>query len=229
MRYRALASDYDGTLARRGEVDEPTWAALRRLRSSGRKLLLVTGRQIDELLGLLTHAELFDRIVGENGAVIYEPATKRLRTTASAPAPHFAETLRQRGVARLQVGQVVVASWEPYRDIIECVIGELGLDLQIIDNKGALMVLPPGVDKARGLELALTELDVPPHAVVGVGDAENDSALLGACGLGVAVANALDALKARADLVLTRSHGQGIVELVERWLEDDLASVARRA
>jgi hypothetical protein len=40
------------------------------------------------------------------------------------------------------------------------------------------------------------------------------------------VANALDALKERADLVLARPHGEGVQELIERLLEDDLASVA---
>lgn len=49
MRYLALATDYDGTLATHGQVDEETLDALKRLRESGRKLLLVTGRHLDDL------------------------------------------------------------------------------------------------------------------------------------------------------------------------------------
>ena len=46
MHYLALASDYDGTLATDGRVDNATIAALERLRDSGRRLLLVTGREL---------------------------------------------------------------------------------------------------------------------------------------------------------------------------------------
>lgn len=50
MRYVALATDYDGTLAHHGVVDGPTLEALRRLKESGRRLVLVTGRELPELL-----------------------------------------------------------------------------------------------------------------------------------------------------------------------------------
>ena len=80
-------------------------------------------------------------------------------------------------------------------------IRELGLEWQIIFNKGAVMVLPPGVNKASGLAAALEELQLSPLNVVGIGDAENDHAFLTLCGCSVAVANALDAVKATADVV----------------------------
>ena len=41
VRYHALAADYDGTLAHHGLIDDLTWASLRRLRDSGRKLIMV--------------------------------------------------------------------------------------------------------------------------------------------------------------------------------------------
>ena len=44
MHYRALATDYDGTIADDGVVDKPTLAALERLRDGARRLILVTGR-----------------------------------------------------------------------------------------------------------------------------------------------------------------------------------------
>jgi hydroxymethylpyrimidine pyrophosphatase-like HAD family hydrolase len=61
-------------------------------------------------------------------------------------------------------------------------IRELGLELQIIFNKGAVMVLPAGVSKASGLEAALALLELLPHDVAGIGDAENDHAFLRLCG-----------------------------------------------
>jgi HAD superfamily hydrolase (TIGR01484 family) len=224
MRYHALAADYDGTLAHHGVIDDETWAALRRLRESGRKLLMVTGRRLEELLELLPQPEVFDRIVAENGAIVYEPATKEIRpaTEQPPPPPAFVEELARRGVERIAVGHTIVATWEPHQDAVLSAIRDLGLELQVIFNKGAVMVLPSGVNKATGLGAALLELGLSPHNVVAVGDAENDHALLQSCECGAAVANALPALKERADLVLERDHGAGVRELIDHLLEDDL-------
>jgi haloacid dehalogenase-like hydrolase/Helicase HerA, central domain len=90
------------------------------------------------------------------------------------------------------------------------------------------MVLPSGVNKATGLQVALQEIRLSPHNAVGVGDAENDHVFLGMCECSVAVANALPALKERADLVTTGSHGAGVEELIEKLLSEDLASLAPR-
>src|SRR5947208_2756779 len=121
MQYLALAVDYDETTAHDGRVDSPTRDALRRVTASGRRLLLVTGRELDDLFAIFPHYHVFDRIV-----------------------------------------------------------------------------------------------------------AENDHAFLRHCGLGVAVANALPALKAMADLVTTNSRGAGVTEVIDRLLADDLAGVKRQ-
>src|SRR2546421_5279770 len=143
MYFIALATDYDGTLAEDGVVADETVAALRSFRQSGRKLLLVTG-----------------------------------------------------------------------------------LELQIVFNKGAVMVLPAGVNKASGLAAALARLRLSPLNVVGIGDAENDHAFLRACGCAVAVANALPMVKADAEIVTSAPRGAGVVEMVRRILEGDLAEIA---
>jgi HAD superfamily hydrolase (TIGR01484 family) len=225
VRFHALVADYDGTLAHHGRIDDPTWAAVRRLRESGRKLIMVTGRELDDLLGILAHPELFDRIVAENGAVIYEPATKGVRPLCPAPPAEFVAELIKRGVDRVSAGRAIVATWEPHQDTVFHVIHDLGLELQVIFNKGAVMVLPSGMNKATGLAAALEEVGISMHNIVAVGDAENDHALLECAECGVAVANALPALKKRADLVTTGDHGAGVAELIDRMLADDLATV----
>ena len=105
------------------------------------------------------------------------------------------------------------------------VIRDLGLELQIIFNKGAVMILPPGVNKASGLAAALRELALSAHNVVGVGDAENDHAFLRACGCSAAVANALPIVKDSADIMLAGARGAGVVELIERICQDDAAII----
>ena len=228
MRYQLLATDYDGTLAHDGRVDEKTIAALERLRETGRRLVLVTGRELPELLNIFPEIHLFDLVVAENGALLYRPATKEERILAEAPPAALVENLRKRGVAPLSTGRVIIASWRPHETAILEVIQELGLEMQVIFNKDAVMVLPSGVNKATGLKAALAELKLSAHEVVGVGDAENDHAFLGLCECAVAVANALPSLKERADWVTRGDHGQGVAELIDQLAGDDLRSLAQK-
>ena len=113
MRYLALACDYDGTLAHHGRVDEPTLGALERLLASGRKLLLVTGRELGNLLDIFPHVALFERVVAENGALLYHPASKEERVLAERPPEPFVSELRRRNVVPLSVGRAIVATWHP--------------------------------------------------------------------------------------------------------------------
>ena len=225
MRYIALACDYDGTLAHHGSVSEETLAALERVRASGRKLLLVTGRQMDDLATVFSRFDLFERVVAENGALVADPARREERLLGEAPPAVFVEDLQRRGVTRLGLGRVIVATWRPHENEVLAAIRDLGLELQVIFNKEAVMVLPPGVNKATGLAAALKDLQLSPHNVVAIGDAENDHAMMQACECGVAVANAVPMLKERADLVTEGDHGRGVVELADRLVETDLAEL----
>jgi HAD superfamily hydrolase (TIGR01484 family) len=225
--FLALATDYDGTLAHDGVVDADTAAAIRRLKNSGRRLILVTGRELPDLERAFPELGECDLIVAENGALLYEPGTGRETVLSPAPPAAFVARLRERDVQPLSVGRSIVATWEPMQDVVLDTVRELGLELQIVFNKGAVMVLPSGVNKASGLAAALDELALSPHNVVGIGDAENDHAFLAMCGCSVAVANALDSVKATADLVTRGVRGEGVRELIDELLASDLAGVVR--
>src|SRR5262245_5423850 len=98
MRFHALATDYDGTIAHHGRVDAPTLAALERARKSGRKLVLVSGRELPDLQTVFDRLDLFDLAVLENGAIIYDPKTKEVRVLAEPPPALFVAELKARGV-----------------------------------------------------------------------------------------------------------------------------------
>jgi hydroxymethylpyrimidine pyrophosphatase-like HAD family hydrolase len=228
MRYQVLATDYDGTLATHGRVDTPTLEALEKFLASGRRLILVTGRELPDLLKIFPRLNLFEWVVAENGALLYRPATREERPLAEPPPARFLKTLRARGVGPISVGRVIVATREPHEKTVLGAIHDLGLELQVIFNKGAVMVLPAGVNKATGLLAALKEMGLSAHNVVGVGDAENDHALLRLCEVSAAVANALPAVKETADLVTRRDHGAGVAELIDHMVADDLSEVDGR-
>src|SRR5712692_8597680 len=148
MRFAAFATDYDETLADHGRVLPRTEKALERLRASGRKLLLVTGRDLEDLLQVFPRVDLFHAVVAENGAL--------------------AAALRRAGVP-LTTGRVIVATRVPHETAVLEEIKRQGLELQVIFNKGAVMVLPSGVNKGTGLKHALAELRLSPHNAVAVG------------------------------------------------------------
>ena len=227
--FLALATDFDETIALDSTVDPSVLDVLAALKRSGRHLILATGRELPDLRRIFPDFRLFDRIVAENGAVILDPSAGRERLLGAPPPAAFVERLRDRKVAPLSVGRSVVATREPNLTVVLEAICECGLDLRIVFNKGGVMVLPGGIDKATGLKTAAADLGVPLGAVVGVGDAENDHAFLETCGCSAAVANALPALKEAASIVLDGCAGEGVIELVGRvWGSEVLASARKR-
>jgi hydroxymethylpyrimidine pyrophosphatase-like HAD family hydrolase len=142
MRYLALAVDYDGTAATDGKLSDAASLAIERLRTSGRRVVLVTGRRVADLLRVCPRITLFDLIVAENGGVIYDPQSRE-ELPLGAPLPaRFTERLHARGVAPLEEGAVVVATDEPHSGVMLEVIRELGLEVHVIFNRGAVMALP---------------------------------------------------------------------------------------
>lgn len=225
MRYQVLASDYDGTLASQGLVSPQIVAKLRELQSTGRKLALVTGREMKDLVVVFPDYKVFDYIVAENGAVIHTTATGAEKLLGEPPGEDFVRDLQRKGVHPISVGKVIVATWVPHEQAVLEVIRDSGIERQVIFNKGAVMILPPGINKATGLQALLRDLQLSPHNVVGVGDAENDSSLLQAGEAAVAVENALPALKSIADWVTPADHGEGVVQLIDRLIANDLAEL----
>ncbi len=223
MRYLALVTDYDGTLATDGKVSKATIAALERVRLSGRRLVLATGRRLDELERVFPPMHLFDYVVAENGALVHSTQSKETVLLGKPPPPEFIQRLKSLGVERIEAGEVIVATWLPHHVTVLQVIQEMGLELLIIFNKDAVMVLPAGMNKATGVDYALHKLGLSAHEAVGVGDAENDHSFLSSCECAVAVANAVPSIRSRADFVTRGKAGQGVTELIDELIADDLA------
>ncbi len=225
MRYQALATDYDGTIAHDSVVDAATIDALTRARGAGIRLLMVTGRELHDLQQVFPPLDLFHRVVAENGAMLFNPATGAIRMLAPPPPAQFLEVLTRKNVP-FSIGRSIVATVEPYEHALLAAIRDLGLEWHVIFNKGSVMALPSSITKATGLTCALEELRISAERTIGVGDAENDHAFLRLCGLAVAVSNALPSVKEDADLVTLGARGAGVTELIDRLLAGDLESVA---
>jgi HAD superfamily hydrolase (TIGR01484 family) len=225
VRYHALVTDYDSTIAEYGVVSDSTIEALQKVRDSGRRLVMVTGRQLEDLLRVFSRMDLFDRVVTENGAVLYWPETREQRVLAEPTSEEFIRALKEAEIYPLALGKVIVATHRPNETKILEIIRDMGLELQVIFNHSAVMVLPSGVNKASGMKAALHDIGLSAHNAVGVGDAENDHAFLAITECSIAVANALDALKKRVDYVTSGEAGEGVAELIEQLLDSDLRGI----
>lgn len=225
MRYMALACDYDGTITRDNKPDYNVLDKLRQLRASGRKVILVTGRTLQQLKEACPDLTSFDSLILENGAVLCDPTTGQRQILCAGPSVDLLSELKKSGVSDLTIGDAIVATWSPHETDVLNAIRKLGLDLQISFNRSAVMVLPPGVNKASGLLVALNTLGISKHNVVGVGDAENDHVFLSMCERAVAVANATPLVKGLVDWVLEREEADGVCDLIDQLLDDDLQRI----
>ncbi|MEI9898182.1 MAG: HAD hydrolase family protein [Chthoniobacter sp.] len=149
------------TLAHDGSVNGATLSALRKLKEAHFRLILVTGRSSTNCRQFSPQITWFDLAVMENGAVLFHPHTGEIEALAPPPPSEFVARLHERGLP-LQIGKSIVATWEPHENIVLQTIKEMGLELQVIFNKGSVMILPSGVNKATGLRAAAERLSLTP-------------------------------------------------------------------
>jgi hydroxymethylpyrimidine pyrophosphatase-like HAD family hydrolase len=225
MRHRVLACDFDGTLAIEGVWSDETIKALERVAAAGIRLILVTGRTREELADVFDPGSLFDEIVVENGAVVVDAAIGAEHLLAPRIPPALVAEFERTGVSPLIVGRVLCSTNWSQEAKLSAAIARLGVDRQVVRNRDSAMVLPPGISKRTGLEAALQSMGESPAATVAVGDGENDIPLFAVAGVSVAVANAVDALKARADVVLTEPNGRGVQTLAAALVAGDLGAL----
>jgi len=221
--FKALACDYDGTLASEDRIGPLVREALERARKTGLRLILVTGRTFFELTRVCDCLELFDAVVAENGAVLYYPGSAMIRDQGPPVPVRLLAELDRRGIY-YQVGRVIVGTARGDEGALKEVLAAAGVTRDLIYNRAALMLLPAGVSKGSGVQQALRVLGLSSHDVLALGDAENDLPLFDACGFSGCPGDSLPAVRERVDWVFPGAHGDGIAAAItEQILPDRLA------
>ena len=211
MKLAVIALDYDGTIAQQDALDPSVRDAVADARTRGIIVMLVTGRILDELRRVAGDLHFVDAVIAENGAVVHFPDSAHTSLVAPAIPEAFVAELRRRGIAMTPGQCLVDAAAADAPQILEA-IREMELPLVLLFNRGRVMILPQGVSKATGLQMALTMLRLSPRNTVAVGDAENDHALLQLAEVGAAVEWGSAALRSAADVTVT---GRGPVAVAE--------------
>src|SRR5262249_39846797 len=149
-------------------------------------------------------------------ALLVSCDTRKENRLAKAPSGKLIRALRKAGVEPLKIGRATIETKASQQTAIQRILGRLQIGWVVARNRDELMIVPMGLTKATGLAAALHEAHMLPRQVVAVGDGENDVPLLEYCGLGVAVANAVPALRKSADIVTRCQYGKGVAEIIDR-------------
>ncbi|MDI6772170.1 MAG: Cof-type HAD-IIB family hydrolase [bacterium] len=108
------------------------------------------------------------------------------------------------------------------RPALEAVLGDIKLLPYQVNHVFSetiyLEILPLGVDKGTALQAVAARLGVGREEIIAVGDNLNDLAMIEYAGLGVAMANAPETLRARADFVARSNNDHGLQEVIERFV-----------
>lgn len=220
-----LATDYDRTLTDEDlALDPATLEALQDARGEGLRVVVVSGRDVAFLRARVGHVT--DWIVAENGAFLVRHG--------SDPEPLFSNFLARDRIdslgVPLEVAEASASADVLHAEALQKAIAEGGFDLRLERNRDRIMLLPAGVDKGSALSAVLARMNVSPSDCAAIGDGENDGALLAAAGRRIAVANAVDGLKAMAHEITRAPGGAGVREwLSERWRPSRGAAAPPRA
>lgn len=106
----------------------------------------------------------------------------------------------------VEVGDCIIEADVACAPVLLEAVQKLELPLTLLFNRSRVMLLPQGISKATGLREILKTLRLSLHNCIGVGDAENDHAMIDVCEIGVAVSWGSKRLQEIADDVV---HGDG--------------------
>ncbi|MCJ8281350.1 MAG: Cof-type HAD-IIB family hydrolase [Rivularia sp. ALOHA_DT_140] len=214
---KMLATDYDDTIATKGRMTDNVEKALLEAKQAGYLISLVTGRGFDDLLRICSQIKLFDLVIVENGSIIYLPSQEKVEFLARNPPIEFIAQLMEHRIPFYQ-NTIMATVRRKFVERVNGLIDEFKFPLHIISHKDYGLILPSGINKAKGLEKALLNFDITSNQVIAVGDAENDLDFLDYCGFKVAVGNAEEVVKAKADWIATHERGEGVAEFIREYL-----------
>lgn len=216
---RAILSDLDRTLTGADLVpDEAAIERIRALRARGIRVIVVTGRRLDDLLATVIPREL-DALVAENGAIVMSADTTHLKVDG-VPWTRRARAALGGLASSFQWGRVVGSGPRKLADDARAALARHNVTAEFSFNAEELMLLPPGVDKAAGATQALALFDLKPEDAWSIGDGENDVPLLSLTPTSAAPANAHPTAKAAATKRLSQAYSKGFIEFTEPLMTD---------
>jgi len=223
--HNILIFDYDGTLTyESNEIPEVARDALKKMKKKELATLgIISGRDLQFLRGVDDSlSNVFSFLIAENGAISYFSDSKHKEVLGKEWSERARKELANSGIP-MHFAEVMFATAIENAPAVSKFLATSGLDVKLVPNRDSLMVLPPNVDKGTGVAATVQHFGTTRKLFLTCfGDGENDLALFAPADLGVAVSNAVDALKKIADVVTEKPGGYGVAEyLSETFLIED--------
>ncbi|MCL2446614.1 MAG: HAD family hydrolase [Oscillospiraceae bacterium] len=223
---RMIATDLDGTLLRRDKtLSDYTAQVLRQCQAQGIKVVVATGRGIRGANEVIDPAD-FDALSVCNGALVYIDG--KLVHECNLPLED------SRAILREIEGHPAVLAMREYPASDELHTTRIWFETQDHDYAADFMRRYPhlhiklfsdvsvyditNTTKADAIELLAAHWGIAMADVVAFGDDFNDIDMLRACGIGVAVANAIDEAKTAADHICASNEEDGVA----RWIVENV-------
>jgi len=244
---RLVVIDVDGCLTP-GEGQAWNFEALkyiarlnRRAQKGATKLAvtLCTGRQEPYVEVLMQAIDAHRPGIYENGGGLYFPReyrfvenpliTPEMREVLVGIKATLRREIVETGLGHFQPGKEVSLTIYPLGQVSVHDLHLATIEALVTFNAGYVVqasascvdVTPKGVDKGAGVRWLSQKTGIPLDRMGGIGDSASDLAFLSIIGRSAAPANAVDEVKAAVDYVSPYEDGDGVVDILRRWVEGE--------
>lgn len=247
MKRKAVFMDIDGTLMQKGVITEGVVSAISRARQDGHMFFICSGRSKGHLPKILREADFIDGFVMScgmycevRGEIIFRELIRR--DDLRAAAKYFYENKK---ACRFD-GETKMIAFNYFRDDCLCIddfdaleaefeaepiskmtipgaymeeYGQVfGDKYDVYDMGGWTDVIPKGITKATGMQRVLDHVGILRADSIGVGDGSNDLPMIKYAGLGVAMGNAPEHVKAESDAVTETWENDGVAVMIDKYV-----------
>ncbi len=246
MKYRALFLDLDGTTIPNSSNSVPSEKVTQAIAKARDyvHICVVTGRPLHYVQYILNHLKLSGLCILDQGAQIYDPVKKEMIREFHLNRSLISTLYKVlQGVGEpiyifdgkndiLYNGKTVPSTTmsmyiqNTTLDKADTVIKQIEKIPHVAVHKMAswrgnnisIEVTHEQATKLHGIVEVAKILGVKSHELIGVGDSYNDFPLLMACGLKIAMGNAVPELKAIADFIAPTVEEDGVATVIEKFI-----------
>ncbi len=245
MKYKALFLDLDGTTVVLGS-NSPSERVINRVHQADELIdvCLATGRVLSTAEPVIKILNLSGLCVISNGIQIYDPVKKKIieetpinqslvpelyellskfkvgirQFDGIADVPYYGEQL----TAPIQSLYIPAISDQTADQVINALnkYKNITVHKMLATENGivGLEICHVNASKLHGIHRVAQLLRIQTHEIIGVGDGYNDFPLLMACGLKIAMGNAVPELKAIADFVAPAVDEDGVATVIQKFI-----------
>ncbi len=247
MKYKALFLDVDGTTVVHGVDNLPSSRvvdAIHACKKAGVSVCLATSRPLSAARLIIEHLDLTGFCVISSGTQIYDPQKKKIvieKLFPKKPMKTILESAKEHGVEvkvfdgerevpydGVHYPKKVVGMYFPKLE--PSVLQEIQRKLEKLpgisfhrmeawdERFECLDIVNDQASKLHGIVEVAKMLNIQTHEMIGVGDGYNDFPLLMACGLKIAMGNAVPELKTIADFIAPSVQDDGVATVIEKFI-----------